>query len=328
MHAVFLDFETLGADTLDTSPLTELLPDITCYPYTAADETADRIAGAGIVFVNKVRLSSEVLVSASDLRYVGIAATGTDNVDLAAAEAAGIAVTNIRGYCKQSVVEHVVGMLIAYARSTHSMRAAVAAGRWQASESFCLLDDRVRELSALTLGIVGYGQLGQAVATAAEAFGMRVLVAERHNAASTRPGRTAFHEVLERADVVSLHCPLTEGTANLFNVETLGRMRSDALLINTARGGLVDSAALVDALANGRLGGAAIDVLSSEPPTAGDPLLDYDGENLVLTPHIAWASETARRNAIDALAANVTAWRSGRPTNLCTASAAIGNSTP
>lgn len=313
MKAVFLDYATMGPG-LDLQPLRALFDELTVHQQTPADATAERIRGAGFVFTNKMRLTEALLAEAVELRYIGLTATGTDNIDLVTAERHGIAVANIRAYCTQSVVEHVFGTLLMLAHNLARYDSAVRAGAWQTSPDFCMLSYPVRELSSMTLGVVGYGDLGQGVARVAEAFGMTVLVAERP-ARQPRDGRTTFDEVLASADVISLHCPLNDETQNLFDAATFEKMKPGAILINTARGGLVDSAALVAALDSGRLGGAAIDVLTTEPPVDGDPVIDYAGPNLIVTPHIAWASDVARQNAIDELAANAAAFIRGEERN-------------
>jgi len=200
---------------------------------------------------------------------------------------------------------------------THSLdrySASVRAGEWQTSQDFCILSHPVRELSAMTIGIIGFGELGQGVARIARAFDMKILVSARPGI-SPADDRTAFEEVLSQSDVISLHCPLNDETRNLFNASAFAQMKPGSILINTARGGLVDSAALVAALEDGHLFGAAIDVLAKEPPRDGDPVLDYSGGNLIVTPHVAWATDEARQNAIDELAANVAAFIAGEERN-------------
>lgn len=315
MKAVFLDFATMGNGDLDRSPLYEVLPDLQLFDTSGPGEIPARIADAGFVLANKSRLDADTLGNTAALRYIGLAATGTDNVDLDYARAHGIAVTNIRGYCTDSVVEHVFALLMTLARSLVPYRKAVRRGRWQHARTFCLLEHPVRELSSMTIGIVGHGELGGGVARMAEKLGMRVLIARRRGAAARDDGRVDFDAMLAQADVVSLHCPLTPETRNLIGARELRLMKRDAFLVNTARGGLVDSAALREALAAGRIAGAGVDVLPTEPPVDGDPLLDYDGDNLVLTPHIAWASGEARQNAIRELAANVAAFLGGELRN-------------
>ena len=303
----------MGPD-LDTSPLRALLPTLELFDATTEQQVAARIQDAAYVFANKIRLGDELLQRSPKLRFVGLTATGTDNVDLASARRHGIAVCNIRAYCTRSVVEHVFGCLLSLTHSLRQYAADVRAGEWQKAGDFCLLTHPLRELSAMTLGIVGYGELGQGVARAAKSFGMQVLVSVRPGG-SPEEGRVSFDELLARADVISLHCPLNDNTRKLFSAAQFARMKNSAILINTARGGLVDSAALAAALGSGQIAAAAIDVLPKEPPVEGDPLLDYAGDNLIVTPHIAWATNEARQAAINQLAANVAAFMDGRKQN-------------
>lgn len=314
MKAVFLDYATMGPD-LDLGPLRDLFADLDLYETTPEEQLADRIRDAAFVFTNKIRLSAELLRETRQLRYIGLTATGTDNIDLAAAKRHRIAVANIRAYCTESVVEHVFGSLLMLTHSLGAYSASVRAGAWQASQDFCLLTFPLRELTAMTLGIVGYGDLGRGVARIGRAFGMQVLISARPGSDTAVEGRVGFEELLARSDVVSLHCPLNDQTQDLFGADTIAKMKAGSILINTARGALVDSAALVGALESGHLAGAAIDVLSKEPPVDGDPLLDYRGDNLILTPHIAWATGEARQNAIDELAANAAAFLAGQQRN-------------
>ena len=314
MKAVFLDFGTMGPG-IDISELDRAVDELVVYDDTSAGEIAERIADADIVFTNKIRLNAALLETASRLKFIALTATGTDNIDTDCARAHGIGVANIRDYCTQSVAEHVLGVMLTLAHSLHRYPAAVRAGEWQRSADFCMLTFPIRELSALTLGIVGFGSLGQGVARLAREFGMRVLVSARPGADAVPDNRVAFDQLLREADVVSLHCPLTDDTRNLFGGTEFRTMKRDAILINTARGGLVDSRALVDALADGEIAAAAVDVLPKEPPIEGDPLLDYEGSNLIITPHIAWATDTARQNAIDELAANTRAFLAGEERN-------------
>ena len=312
---MFLDYATMGPD-LDPSPISDLLPDLTFFDVTPDELTAERIKGAEFVFTNKIRFDDKTLAAAKSLRFIGLTATGTDNVDMTGADKYEIAVCNIRAYCTQSVVEHVFAVLLNLTHSTHQYVQSVRNGEWQESNDFCMLDHPIRELSAMTMGIVGHGELGRGVERLARQFGMTILVARRPGTtAIVDDDRTDFHEMLRRADVITLHCPLNDETKNLLGEKEFRMMKSDAILINTARGGLIDSAALVAALSNGDIGAAAIDVLAKEPPTGGDPLLDYAGPNLIVTPHIAWATIEARQNAINELAANVDAFLKGEKRN-------------
>ncbi len=315
-EAVFLDFDTLGSGDLDASPLSDATGcGLTVHGGTEAHRVTGRIAGARMVFLNKVRIGKAELAAAPRLEFIGLTATGIDNIDLDEARARGIAVCNIRAYCTASVVQHVVGVMLALTHRFSEYHGLVAAGEWQAAGNFCLLDYTIRELEGRRLGIVGYGELGRGVARLGEALGMQILVSERPGVERPRPGRVPFDEVLRKADVLSLHCPLTDATRGMIGRAELAAMKDDALLINTARGGLVDTGALAGALAEGRIAGAAIDVLPTEPPVDGDPLLEYRGDNLILTPHIAWAAREARQRAITELAANVRAFLAGERRN-------------
>jgi glycerate dehydrogenase len=304
MQAVFLDYETVSDTDLDTSGLRASLPDLRFYGATAKSQIAERIGAAQVVLLNKVALCAKELRSAKHLRLIVLAATGTDNIDLAAARERGIAVCNVRGYCTQSVAQHVWAMILALTQHLFDYHSLSVAGAWAASEQFTVHRGSIRELSGRTLGIVGWGELGRAVAKLGEAFGMRVLVANRPGAAH-EAGRVALDELLRIADIVSLHCPLTEATRGLIGARELALMKTDALLVNTARGALVDGAALAQALRQGRLGGAGIDVLTQEPPQGGDPLLDPTVPRLVVTPHIAWAAREARQRCLDEMAENI-----------------------
>jgi glycerate dehydrogenase len=314
MKAVFLDYATMGPD-LDLTALQGQFTELELFDDTSDGEIGARIKDAEFVFTNKIRLTNELLSEANRLRFIGLTATGTDNIDLKAAKEHGIAVANIRAYCTQSVVEHVIGALLMLSHSLNRYDASVKAGDWQEAGQFCMLNYPIRQLSGMTLGIVGYGSLGQGVAEAARAFGMQVLVAARPGSTEVAADRVAFEKLLGDSDVISLHCPLTDDTQNLFDETTIGNMKPGAILINTARGALVDANALVAALLSGHIAGAAIDVLAQEPPVDGNALLDYNGENLVITPHIAWGADQARQNAIDELAANSAAFIRGEERN-------------
>ncbi|HLN48709.1 MAG TPA: D-2-hydroxyacid dehydrogenase [Steroidobacteraceae bacterium] len=304
MQAVFLDYDTVSSGDLDTSAITQAAGAVRFCAATTDGQIGERIGDAGIVLLNKLRLSRAHLQAARELKLIALAATGTDNIDLVAAQERGIAVCNIRGYCTRSVVQHAWAMILSLTQHLSEYARLVTDGSWARSEEFTVLAHPIRELSGRTLGVVGWGELGQGVAKAAEAFGMRVSVANRPGAAA-RPGRVELAQLLAMADVVSLHCPLTPATHGLIGARELERMKPDALLINTARGALVDSYALAEALKERRLGGAGIDVLPQEPPIDGDPLLDPGVPNLIVTPHIAWAAREARQRCLDEMAANV-----------------------
>ena len=320
MKGVFLDRASLispmaaaGAD-VDLSPLTALFPDWTYYDRTMPEQTAGRIQGADIVITNKVVLDRTCLQQAGGLGLVCVAATGTNNIDIDAAGQAGIAVTHVTAYTTPSVTEHVFMLMLALLRHLPDYQRLVAAGQWQHSEQFCLLDYPIVELAGRKLGIVGYGELGRAIARIAEAFGMQVCIAARSGAAPVA-GRLALDQLLAEVDILSLHCPLNQETRNLIGARELALMKPDAVLINTARGGIVDEQALAAALRAGRLGAAAVDVLVTEPPANGNPLLANDIPNLIVTPHIAWASRESRQRLVDEVAANISAWMRGEERN-------------
>jgi len=314
MKAVFLDFDTMGGG-LDIGPLENVTPDLEIYDFTGKEQIEARIRDADIVFTNKIHLNDSLLAAAGKLKFIGLTATGTDNIDLEAARRNNIAVANIRGYCTKSVVEHVFGVLLMLAHSLPGYRQSVRAGDWQAAKDPFLLTHPVRELSAMTLGIIGFGALGKGTAGIGKAFGMKVIVSARPGSDTIPDDRVAFADVLEQSDVISLHCPLNDETRELFGTAQFRQMKNSAILINTARGGLINSAELVEALRSGEIAAAAVDVLPTEPPVDGDPLLDYDGDNLIVTPHIAWATNEARQNAISELAANAIAFMNGEERN-------------
>jgi glycerate dehydrogenase len=311
MPAVFLDYATVSFDgDLDPRSLHAALPGLEIRDHTAPHEVAARVAGREVVLVNKLRITREIIEASPSLRLIALAATGTNNVDLVAASERGIAVCNLRDYCTASVVQHVFGVLLLLTQKLREYDALVRSGAWQRGEQFCLLDYPIRELVGRRLGIVGFGTLGRGVARAATAFGMEVLVANRPGG-SPVPGRLDLDELLATVDVLSLHCPLAPATQGMIGASQLSRMKRDAVLINTARGALVDAEALANALRGRMLGGAAIDVLSQEPPVDGSPLLAGDIPNLIVTPHIAWAAREARQRCIDEMAANVADFRRG-----------------
>jgi len=283
--------------------------DVRFYPQTAESQIAERIADAEVVLANKVKLPRTRLEAARALKLIALAATGIDNVDLAAAQALGIAVCNVRGYCTASVVQHVWAMILSLNQHLSAYSRLAADGTWVKNEEYAVLAYPIRELAGLTLGLIGWGTLGRGVAKVGEAFGMRVIVGERPGAApppaAPYPERVPLEQLLRTADIVSLHCPSTAATRGMIGAAQLALMKPDAILINTARGALVDSAALAAALKERRLGGAGIDVLPQEPPVDGDPLLGADLPNLIVTPHIAWAARDARQRCLDEMAANI-----------------------
>ncbi|HQR23766.1 MAG TPA: D-2-hydroxyacid dehydrogenase [Steroidobacteraceae bacterium] len=311
MRAIFLDYATVSfRGDLDPAPLHRALPGLEIRDHTAQDDVARLVANREVVLLNKLRITREIIEATPALRLIAVTATGTNNIDLVAAAERGIAVCNLRDYCTASVVQHVFGTLLMLTQRLREYDALVRSGAWQRGDQFCLLDFPIRELTGRTMGIVGFGVLGRGVAYAAAAFGMNVVVANRPGG-ERQAGRVDLEDLLPRADVLSLHCPITPATQGMIGARELARMKSDAVLINTARGALVDPVALAEALRAGRLGGAAIDVLEQEPPVNGNPLLAGDIPNLIVTPHVAWAAREARQRCLDELAANVEDFRRG-----------------
>lgn len=279
------------------------------------DEVVERLAGAEVAIVNKLRVDADALARLPGLRMIAVAATGADNIDLAACVERGIVVSNVRGYAVNTVPEHALMLMLALRRKLFEYVSDVRAGLWGKADTFCLFHHPVGDLHGATLGIIGGGALGAGVARLAEAFGMRVLLAERKGAGLVRPGRTAFDVVLRESDVISIHCPLNADTRSLIGEAELSAMPAHAILINTARGGIVDEQALASALRAGVIGGAGMDVLSVEPPRKGNPLLDPDIPNLIVTPHMAWASAEAMQALADQVIDNVEAFVAGDPRN-------------
>jgi glycerate dehydrogenase len=286
------------------------------YETTAPAEVVERLRDATIAITNKVPLREAALEQLPGLKFIAVCATGVDIVDLGYCRSRGLAVSNVRGYALHTVPEHVMMLILTLRRSLLSHREDVLRGEWQRAEGFCLLTHTMRDLYASTLGIVGHGTLGRAVEKLALAFGMNVLVAEHKGAQVVRAGRVSFKEVLRASDVVTLHCPLNEETRGMIGRVELELMRRDAVLINTARGGLVDEAALADALRDGVIAGAGFDVLTKEPPRDGNPLLDVNLPNFILTPHVAWASREAMQTLADGLISNIEAFVRGEPQNV------------
>jgi len=314
---VFLDRDTIGPGVALRRPA--FAHDWAEYGRTAPHEVAERLAGAGIAITNKVRLDRAVLERLPALRLIAVAATGTDIVDKAAARDHGIAVCNIRGYAVHTVPEHVFALILALRRNLMGYAREVAAGAWQRAGQFCFFNRPIRDLHGSRLAIVGGGAIGQAVGALGRAFGMEVAFVEHKGAAAVRPGRIAFAEMLETADIVSLHCPLTAETAGLLGAAEFAAMRRAPLIVNTARGGLIEPAALVAALEGGRIGGAAIDVLAEEPPPDDHPYMRLlDRPDFILTPHVGWASVEAMQALADQLIDNIEAFEAGRPRHLVT----------
>ncbi|QND83489.1 Glycerate dehydrogenase [Chromobacterium vaccinii] len=285
------------------------------YPATAAHEVAAHAAEADVVISNKVPLSSDTIAGLPNLKLIAIAATGYNHVDLEACRERGVAVCNIRHYGDHTVAEHAFMLMMALMKNLPAYQRDVAAGVWSQSRQFCHFGAPIREVRGAVLAIVGSGGIGGRLAEMARAFGMEVVFAERKGAEEAREGRMPFAEALARADVVSLHCPLTDETRGMIAQPELMAMKPGAILINTARGGLVDEADLVAALKYGQLGGAGFDVLSSEPPSPDNPLLKARLPNLIVTPHVGWASGEAMGRLAAQLVANIEAFARGEKMN-------------
>ncbi|WP_106420231.1 D-2-hydroxyacid dehydrogenase [Salinicola tamaricis] len=309
MKAVLLDAASLG-DDIDLSPLRALVDDLEVHALTAPEQRHERLAGAQVALVNKVVLDAELIDALPDLALICVLATGTNNIDMQAAERRGIAVRNVTAYGTDSVAQHTLMLMLALAARLPHYQSALRDGAWQRSEIFCLLDQPTLQLADKHLVIVGSGELGSAVARLGEAFGMRVTFAARpgNEANDTRP---TLADLLGELDVLSLHCPLTEATRGLIDAQALATMKPEALLINCARGGIIDEHAALEALRQGRLGGLAVDSLPSEPPREGHALLDalHEPLNLIVTPHNAWISPEARQRVVTLTADNLRAWR-------------------
>lgn len=277
------------------------------YEYTAPEQTVERMKDADIAVTSKVIFSREVMQQLPKLKLIAVTATGTNNIDLLAAKELGIAVKNVTGYSSVTVPEHVIGFIFAFKHSLMGWHKDQLEGRWGQSKQFCYFDYPITDVRNSTLGIIGKGCIGSEVGRLATALGMKVLYAEHRHAAACREGYTPFEEVLKQADVVTLHCPLTETTANLINQETLSLFKPGAFLINTGRGPLVDEQALLDALTDGHLGGAALDVLSKEPPAPDHPIIvaAQTLPNLIITPHIAWAADSAVTTLVNKVRSNI-----------------------
>lgn len=307
MKAVFLDAATLGED-VDLSPIENITGGLTCHPRTKPDQVIQRIRGFDTVLVNKVVLNREHFEACPELKTIAVVATGLNNIDLGAAKAHGIKVMNVTNYGRSTVAQHTMALILALATRLLDYNRDARNGQWAKSDMFCLMDYPIMELEGKTLGIVGYGDLGQGVAERAKAFGMNIVLGCRPG---QEPGevdgypRVPLDDLLKQADVLSLHCLLTEETRHMIGARELELMKSSALLINTSRGGLVDEVALADALRNGDIAGAGFDVLTEEPPRNGNPLLADAIPNLILTPHSAWASREARQRIVEITARNL-----------------------
>jgi len=308
---VFLDRETLDANLRKPN----FPHEYTEYAVTTADEVVEKLKGATIAITNKVPLREDTLKQLPDLKLIAVAATGTDVIDKAYTTSKGIVVSNIRNYAYNTLPEHVIALIFALRRNLINYHNSVREGRWQQARQFCYFDYPIYDIAGSTLGILGYGALGKSIASRAEALGMKVLV----NDVIPGPNVVDVDTILREADVVTLNLPLTPQTKNMIGAKELASMKKTAIIINTARGGIVDEAALADALRNGVIAGAGFDVLTVEPPKQGNILLDPTIPNLIVTPHVAWASKEAMQVLADQLIDNIDAFAAGAPRNIVTA---------
>ncbi|HSZ06982.1 MAG TPA: D-2-hydroxyacid dehydrogenase [Steroidobacteraceae bacterium] len=314
MRVVFLDRASLKAKVRPLAFPAEYLE----HQKTDSDDIVPRLSGADVAIINKVPMRAQSLRQLPQLKMIAVAATGYDVVDIPYCNAHGIAVANIRNYAVHTVPEHAFAMILALRRNLLSYARDVEAGVWNKSEQFCFLTHDIGDLHGATLGIIGEGAIGQSTAAIGRAFGMRVLFADHPPPKMEGVDFTPLDTVLGQSDVISLHCPLLPATRNLIDIQALRKMKRNALLINTSRGGLVDEAALIQALDEGLIAGAGFDVLTVEPPRDGHPLLDLKRPNFILTPHVAWASDGAMQFLADQLIDNIDAWASGKPQHLVT----------
>jgi glycerate dehydrogenase len=314
MKAVFLDSKTFSSNISFTA-IEQQVNELTCYSNTPHDQVIERCKNAELLITNKVVLTAELLAKLPALKLICIAATGYNNIDISAAKRLGIAVTNVSGYAGKSVAQYVLAQILEYYQQTSHHNANTEQGHWQKNDTFCYHGNAITELCGKTLGIIGYGNLGQAVVKLAEAFGMKVLISERIDSKEIRQGRVSFDQIITQADIISLHCPQTTNTENLINSNILAKMKPTAMLINTARGALVNSTDLLSALTTQQIAYAVLDVLEQEPPPADHPLLNTNLTNLKITAHIAWASSEAQQRLINLLSKNIAAYKNGELLN-------------
>ncbi len=314
-YGVMLDEASFTLGDLDLSALLTQIEHWDRYPQTDHTQRYTRLKDASIVVINKIKLDADLIAALPQLKLVLLTATGTDNVDLEACKAKNVTVCNVGDYGTASVAQHVFALILALTTNLRSYADETAGGEWSKATHFSTLSYPINELDGKTLGIIGYGTLAKGVEKLARTFGMNMLIAQRPGG-TPQSGRLELDALLPQVDVLSLHCPLVPATHQLINAAALAEMRSDALLINTARGGVVDNAALANALRQGVIKGAGIDVLEQEPPPADHPLLQPGIPNLIVTPHIAWAAIESRQRLMDKVAQNLAAWLSGAPTNV------------
>ncbi|WP_404341054.1 D-2-hydroxyacid dehydrogenase [Pseudoalteromonas mariniglutinosa] len=311
MNITLLDAATLADTPLDTL---QQIGSLTCYALTNTEDRVKHCQGAEVIITNKVVIDAHLMAQLTDLKLICVAATGTNNIDLQAAKKHNIAVTNVAGYSTPAVVQHTFALITNLLGNTHRYIRDCQQGQWQQSPMFCRLDYSISEISGKTLAIIGYGSLGKAVAEVARAFGAKVIISERKGL-TPRADRYDFAEVIRSADIISVHCPLNEETRDLIAAAELAMMKPSAIIINTARGGIINEADLSDALTRQQIAGAGIDVLSQEPAQPSNPLACYKGDNLLLTPHIAWASKESIARLVNEIALNINAFKQNKIRN-------------
>jgi len=313
MKIVVLDGHTLNPGDLNWQPL-EALGECNIHPRSTPEATITQASDAEAIITNKAIVNREVIAALPQLNYIGVTATGFNVVDVAAARERGITVTNVPSYGTHSVAQHAIALLLELTNRVGRHSQAVQDGEWVESMDWCFTKEPITELAGLTFGVVGWGRIGATAGQIAKAMGMEVIAHTRSNRAAAGVTFVDFETLLATSDVVSLHCPLTERTNEMFNAARFAFMKPSALLINTSRGQLIDEAALAAALDEGHLGGAALDVLSSEPPDSNNPLLT--AKNCLITPHNAWASQSARRRLLEVSVANLKSFLAGTPQNV------------
>ena len=317
MKGVFLDRETLKPEELDFNGLDAAASQWQYYPWSKSAEVKERIADAEVVVTNKTLITDADMAGAKNLKLICISATGTNNVDLEAARKRGISVCNVSGYAQGAVVQHTFALMLGLATSWNRYQESSYDGTWAKSPMFCLLDFPAVELANKTLGIVGYGSLGKKVAVIAEAMDMKVIIAQSpRNPNQKSEDRVGWDDFIAQADFITLHCPLTEHTENLINADTFKAMKPSAFVVNTARGGIVNELDLIEALKNKEIAGAALDVLTQEPPPADHPILQAQLPNLLLTPHTAWVTTEGRQRLLDGVVKNIHNFIAGTPSNV------------
>ena len=316
-RALFLDKASLYPEDLDFARLKEVA-DWRWFDNAKLADIKKSLHQAEIIVTNKIQISEDLLKECERLKLICVAATGVNNVDITAAKQQDITICNVRAYATSSVVQHVFSLILSLNRHLFHYKKLVADGEWSRSDFFCYFGEPISSLDGKILGIIGYGELGKAVAKVAKSFGMNVLIAQSHDAGeeqNMQEGRVLLSELLSKADVVTLHCPLTESNFHMIGEAEFSAMKVNSMLINTARGGLVDENALLSALHSKQIAAAGLDVLEDEPPSVDHSLINYTADNLIITPHIAWASRESRQNLIDAVADNISAFQRGEPRN-------------